>query len=138
VWNDNFAGPARSAPSAANWITDTGTGYPGGPANWGTSEVETMTNSTSNVSLDGNGHLNITALNNNGAWTSGRVETQRSDFAAPAGGQLMITASIQATQPRQRPWLLAGVPRDRRRLPGEPRLVAWRRRDRHHGERQRP
>jgi hypothetical protein len=99
VWNDNFAGPAHSAPSAANWITDTGTGYPGGPANWGTGEVETMTNSTANVSLDGNGHLNITALNNNGAWTSGRVETQRSDFAAPAGGQLMITASIQQPNP---------------------------------------
>ena len=99
VWNDNFAGPAHSAPAAANWITDTGTGYPGGPANWGTGEVETMTNSTANVSLDGNGHLNITALNNNGAWTSGRVETQRSDFAAPAGGQLMITASIQQPNP---------------------------------------
>jgi hypothetical protein len=99
VWNDNFAGPAGSAPSAANWITDTGTGYPGGPANWGTGEVETMTNSTANVALDGNGHLNITALNNNGNWTSGRVETQRTDFAAPAGGQLMITASIQQPGP---------------------------------------
>jgi F5/8 type C domain-containing protein/glycosyl hydrolase family 2 len=99
VWNDNFAGTAGSAPSAANWITDTGTGYPGGPANWGTGEVETMTNSTNNVRLDGNGHLNITALNSNGAWTSGRVETQRSDFAAPPGGQLMITASIQQPNP---------------------------------------
>ena len=31
-----------------------------------------MTNSTSNVHLDGNGHLDITALNSGGAWTSGR------------------------------------------------------------------
>ncbi|HYS42071.1 MAG TPA: discoidin domain-containing protein [Pseudonocardiaceae bacterium] len=97
VWSDNFAGPAGSAPSSANWITDAGTGYPGGPANWGTGEVES--NSADNVRLDGNGHLNITALNSNGAWTSGRVETQRSDFAAPAGGQLMITASIQQPNP---------------------------------------
>jgi hypothetical protein len=97
VWSDNFAGAAGSAPSPANWITDTGTGYPGGPANWGTGEVESY--SAGNVRLDGNGHLNITASNNNGAWTSGRVETQRTDFAAPAGGQLMITASIQQPNP---------------------------------------
>jgi hypothetical protein len=99
VWTDDFAGPAGSAPSSANWLTDTGTGYPGGPANWGTGEVETMTNSTSNVHLDGSGHLDIVALNANGAWTSGRVETQRSDFAAPAGGELMITAAGQQPNP---------------------------------------
>ena len=99
VWSDGFAGAAGTAPSSANWITDTGTAYPGGPANWGTGEVETMTNSTNNVHLDGNGHLDITALNNGGNWTSGRVETQRSDFAAPAGGQLMISASIQQPNP---------------------------------------
>jgi hypothetical protein len=99
VWTDNFAGAAGTSPSSANWITETGTGYAGGPANWGTGEVETMTNSTNNVALDGNGHLDITARDTNGAWTSGRVETQRSDFAAPAGGQLMITASIQQPNP---------------------------------------
>jgi len=99
VWSDNFAGAAGSAPSAANWIEDTGTTSPSGAANWGTGEVETMTKSTSNVYLDGNGHLDITALNSNGAWTSGRVETQRTDFAAPAGGELMISASIKQPDP---------------------------------------
>jgi hypothetical protein len=99
VWSDTFAGPAGSAPSSANWIEDTGTSYPGGPANWGTGEVETMSNSTSNVYLDGNGHLDITAIDSNGSWTSGRVETQRSDFAAPAGGMLEITASIKQPNP---------------------------------------
>jgi hypothetical protein len=99
VWTEDFAGPAGSAPSAANWITDTGTGYQGGPANWGTGEIETMTNATSNVHLDGNGHLDLTAVNSGGAWTSGRVETQRADFTPPAGGQLMITASIQQPNP---------------------------------------
>ncbi|MBA2396110.1 MAG: discoidin domain-containing protein [Ktedonobacteraceae bacterium] len=99
VWSDNFAGSAGSTPSSANWIEDTGTGYPGGPANWSTGEVETMSKSTSNVYLDGNNHLNITALNVNGAWTSGRIETQRSDFAAPAGGMLQVSASIKQPNP---------------------------------------
>ena len=58
-----------------------------------------MSNSTNNVYLDGQGHLNITALNNNGAWTSGRIESQRSDFAAPAGGMLQISASIKQPNP---------------------------------------
>ena len=99
VWSDNFSGAAGTAPSASNWIEDTGTSSPGGPANWGTGEVETMSNSTSNVYLDGNNHLDITALNTNGAWTSGRIETQRSDFAAPAGGMLEITASLKQPNP---------------------------------------
>ncbi|HEY3869221.1 MAG TPA: discoidin domain-containing protein [Actinocrinis sp.] len=99
VWSDDFAGSAGTAPSSANWIEDTGTSAPGGPANWGTGEVETMSNSTSNVHLDGNDHLDITALDSNGAWTSGRIETQRSDFAAPAGGMLQISASIEQPDP---------------------------------------
>ncbi|EFH83783.1 coagulation factor 5/8 type domain protein [Ktedonobacter racemifer DSM 44963] len=58
-----------------------------------------MSSSTNNVSLDGSGHLNITALSSNGSWTSGRIETKRSDFAAPAGGQMMISASIKQPNP---------------------------------------
>ncbi|MFC1412597.1 discoidin domain-containing protein [Streptacidiphilus sp. N1-12] len=97
VWSDNFTGAAGSAPSAADWTTDTGTtAYAGGPANYGTSEVETNTNAAANVSVDGSNHLNLTALKDGaGNWTSGRVETKRSDFAAPAGGQLLIQASIK-------------------------------------------
>ncbi len=99
VWHDNFAGSAGSAPSSANWIEDTGTSGPGGPAHWGTGEVETMSSSTNNVYLDGNNHLNIRAINNNGTWTSGRIETQRSNFAAPAGGMLEVTASLKQPAP---------------------------------------
>jgi hypothetical protein len=99
VWSDNFAGAAGSAPSSANWTEDTGTTSAAGAANWGTGEVETMTNSTSNVYLDGGGHLDITALDSGGSWTSGRVETKRSDFAAPAGGELMISASVKQPNP---------------------------------------
>ena len=99
VWSDTFSGAANTAPSAANWIEDTGTSAPGGPANWGTGEVESMSNSTANVYVDGNNHLDIKAIDSNGAWTSGRIESQRSDFAAPAGGMRQISASIQQPNP---------------------------------------
>jgi hypothetical protein len=99
VWSDTFDGAAGTAPSSANWITDTGTSYPGGPANWGTGEVETATDSPANVGLDGNGHLNLTALKSGGSWTSGRIETRRSDFTAPAGGQLLISATLRQPDP---------------------------------------
>ena len=94
VWRDDFAGPAGSPPSAG-WIARTGTTYPGGPARWGTGEVETMTAAARNLALDGHGHLAITAINEGGAWTSGRVESRRADFAAPPGGMLRISASLQ-------------------------------------------
>ncbi|QNE29373.1 MULTISPECIES: acyltransferase family protein [Streptomyces] len=92
---DDFDGPAGSAPSAANWVHDVGTCYPGCPApQWGTGEVETMTESTDNVRLDGKGALEIVPTRKDGAWSSGRVETRRSDFAPPPGGVLRIEASI--------------------------------------------
>jgi hypothetical protein len=88
VFSDNFAGAAGSPPSSSNWFYDIGTGY-------GTGEVENTTDSTSNVYLDGNGHLDITAIDNNGTWTSGRIESTRDDFEAPAGGEMEMTASIE-------------------------------------------
>jgi len=96
VWSDDFTGAANTGVSAANWLYDTGTSYPGGAANWGTGEVETVTSNTANVAQDGAGHLAITPVRSaSGAWTSGRIETQRTDFAAPAGGVLRVEASIQ-------------------------------------------
>jgi len=99
VFSDDFSGAAGSGVNTANWLYDLGTSYPGGAGNWGTGEVESVTNSTANVYQDGAGHLVIKPLNNAGAWTSGRIETQRTDFAAPVGGQLEITASIQQPNP---------------------------------------
>ncbi len=95
VWSDDFNGAAGTSPNAADWITDTGTAYPGGPAAWGTGEVDTATNSPANVGLDGGGHLNLTALKSGTAWTSGRIETKRTDFTAPAGGRLQISATLK-------------------------------------------
>ena len=92
VFGDNFAGAAGSAPSSANWFYDIGTGF-------GTGEKEHTTNSTSNVYLDGSGHLVLKAINNGGTWTSARIESTRDDFQAPPGGELEMTASIQQPNP---------------------------------------
>lgn len=95
VFRDDFDGPAGSRPSAARWRYDTGTCYPGCPApRWGTGEVETMTRSTRNVRLDGKGALEIVPTREGGRWESGRIETRRADFKAPAGGVLRIEASL--------------------------------------------
>ncbi|MEU8236787.1 carbohydrate-binding protein [Actinoplanes missouriensis] len=96
VFSDDFTGAAGTGLNRANWLYSTGTGYPGGAANWGTGEVETMTDSTANVYQDGSGNLAIKPLRDSaGRWTSGRVETQRTDFAAPVGGRVRIEARIQ-------------------------------------------
>jgi hypothetical protein len=89
VFSDDFTGAAGSA-ADSQWMYDTGAG-----SSFGTGEIETMTNSTSNVSLDGNGDLDVTALDNNGSWTSGRIQTTSANVGAPAGGELEVTASIE-------------------------------------------
>ncbi|MEU9399096.1 glycoside hydrolase family 16 protein [Streptomyces sp. NPDC048242] len=96
VFLDDFDGAAGSGVNTSNWQYDIGTSYPGGAAGWGTGEVETMTSSTSNVALDGNGNLLITPRRDgSGNWTSGRIETKRTDFQPPAGGKLRVQARIQ-------------------------------------------
>ncbi|MFI0959796.1 glycoside hydrolase family 16 protein [Streptomyces sp. NPDC021080] len=96
VFADDFTGAAGSGVNTTNWQYTTGTSYPGGPANFGTGEVETMTSSTSNVALDGNGNLLITPRRDaSGNWTSGRIETKRTDFEPPAGGKLRMEARLQ-------------------------------------------
>ena len=100
VFSDDFTGAAGTGLDTSNWLYDTGTSYSGGASNWGTGEVETVTNSTSNVYQDGSGHLVIKPIRDSaGNWTSGRVETQRTDFAAPAGGEMEMTASIEQPNP---------------------------------------
>ncbi|KUO10197.1 glycoside hydrolase family 16 protein [Streptomyces sp. DSM 15324] len=96
VFLDDFNGAAGTGVNTSNWQYSTGTSYPGGPANWGTGEVETMTSSTRNVSLDGSGNLRITPVRDSaGNWTSGRIETVRTDFQPPSGGTLRVEARLQ-------------------------------------------
>ncbi|MGW1226854.1 acyltransferase family protein [Streptomyces sp. NPDC002530] len=92
---EEFDGPAGARPAASRWLYDRGTCYPGCPAaQWGTGEIETMTDSTENVRLDGRGALEIVPTLRDGRWYSGRIESRRSDFAPPPGGVLRIEASI--------------------------------------------
>jgi hypothetical protein len=70
AFSDSFDGSAGSGVDS-NWTYDQGTQYNGTgcTANWGTGEVETNTDSTANVSEDGNGDLDITPVDNGGSWT---------------------------------------------------------------------
>ena len=94
TWSDDFSGASGSGVPSSTWKYDTGPG-----SNFGTGEIETMTNSTSNVYEDGNGHLVLKALHSGSdpgsGWTSGRIETQSDSFGAPAGGVVMMQSSIQ-------------------------------------------
>lgn len=92
VFGDDFAGTAGSAPTSANWFYDIGTDS-------GNEEINHNTSSTSNVYLDGKGHLVLKAINSGGSWTAARIESTRDDFQAPAGGELEMTASIEQPDP---------------------------------------
>ena len=92
LFKDDFNGPAGSKVDS-KWIYDTGPG-----SSFGTGEIETMTDSTSNVHLDGKGNLDITALGSGTSWTSGRIQTASPNVGAPAGGKLEVIALIR--QPR--------------------------------------
>jgi beta-glucanase (GH16 family) len=98
MWSEEFNGAVNTGVDAHEWLYDIGTQYPGGPAQWGTGEVETMSSSTANVYQDGNGHLLIKPLHAgtspSAGWTSGRIETQKV-FEAPPNGALAIEAAIQ-------------------------------------------
>jgi beta-glucanase (GH16 family) len=99
VWSDYFTGPADGSINTRYWRYDSGRGI------FGTGEVETMTTSRYNVHLDGHGDLDLIALGHGApsspgfAWTSGRIQTTSSGFAAPAGGEMMVTASIRQPDP---------------------------------------
>ena len=105
VWRDDFAGAAGSPPSPQTWQFDTGTSYPGGPAQWGTGEIETYTDDPTQIALDGDGHLRITATRDGaGAWRSARIETRRQDFRPPPGGTLAVEAKIKLPDGGQGYW----------------------------------
>jgi len=94
TWSDDFNGAAGTGVDTGTWKYDTGPG-----SSFGTGEIETMTNSTANVYQDGASHLVLKALHTgtdpSTGWTSGRVETQAATFGAPAGGVVMMQASLQ-------------------------------------------
>ena len=81
VWQDEFEGPAGQLPDAAKWQFDVGT-------DWGNGQLEYDTDRPENVSLDGEGHLAITARQEpylGQDYTSGRIKTQ--DLFERTGGR---------------------------------------------------
>ena len=123
VFSDDFNGAANTGVNTGNWLYDLGTGYPGGAPNWGTGEIETMTNSTANVYPGRRrppGH-HARSATRPGNWTSGRIETQRTDFAA-AGRRQAADRGVASSSPTSRRGggrLLARVlDAGRRRPPG--------------------
>jgi beta-glucanase (GH16 family) len=97
-WDDFTNYCSTCLPSSSNWIIDTGTSYPGGPSGWGNNELETYTKSTNNLKISSASTLQIIPRKDKsvpGGWTSGRIETQRTDFAAGAGKKLMIESRIK-------------------------------------------
>jgi len=71
VWQDEFEGPAGQSPDATRWRFDIGT-------DWGNAQLEYDTDRPENVSLDGNGHLAMTAREESylgQGYTSGRINT---------------------------------------------------------------
>jgi beta-glucanase (GH16 family) len=98
LWSDDFNGPADGSVNTRSWEFNTGRGV------FGTDEVETMTSAAANVHLDGHGDLDLVALGHGAAgtkgaaWTSARIRT-KAEFAAPPGGELMVSASIEQPDP---------------------------------------
>lgn len=73
TWSDEFDGAAGDSPDPASWVFDVG------GDGWGNSQLEYDTDRADNVSLDGEGHLQIVARQEayeGNAYTSGRIKTQ--------------------------------------------------------------
>jgi len=66
AWSDEFDGPAGSLPDPSVWRPEIGDGTEAGIPGWGNAERQTYTNDPANLSLDGDGHLLIRALETHG------------------------------------------------------------------------
>jgi beta-glucanase (GH16 family) len=72
VWQDEFEGAAGAAPDSSKWSFDVG------GSGWGNAQLEYDTDRATNVALDGNGRLVITARKEaymGKAYTSGRINS---------------------------------------------------------------
>ena len=73
VWSDEFDGDSATKVDATKWTYDLGKGTNG----WGNNELQSYTDETDNVSLDGQGNLVIRAVETSkGVYTSGRIKTE--------------------------------------------------------------
>jgi len=70
---DDFPGPAGAGPNPRYWSFDIGSSATMG---WERGSLQTYTDSTDNVHLDGQGNLIIEAVDSGGKYTSGRLTTR--------------------------------------------------------------
>lgn len=96
AWKADFSGRAGTGLDTRYWSYDIGQGK------WGNGEIEDDTAIPGNVQLNGYGDLYITPVGQGSSWTSGRIQTAR-EFTAPAGGELMVAASIRQPDPASGP-----------------------------------
>ncbi|KAH8660525.1 putative endo-1,3(4)-beta-glucanase [Xylariales sp. PMI_506] len=109
AWYDDFSGAAGSSPNTNNWNIITGYLNVNG-------ESETYSSSNANVQLSGGETLQLVPWLNNGAWTSGRVEstyyfTPTANQYTVAEAQLRFGESTQAQKEGIWPafWMLGEV-----------------------------
>lgn len=98
LFYDDFSQPSGHLPDASKWRIDVGTAYPGGgPAHWGTGEIQNYTDDAANVVVTREATLRITPVGGaNNSWTSSRIETTPDwDFACPRGHRMRVEARIR-------------------------------------------
>jgi beta-glucanase (GH16 family) len=89
IWEDEFEGPQGQLPDPANWSFDLGT-------NWGNNELQCYTGRATNASLDGAGHLVITARQE-----SYSAPETRGSAASPCVGNSYTSARLTTEGLRQ-------------------------------------
>ena len=72
VWSDEFDTEAGSSIDASKWTYDLGTGQNG----WGNNELQTYTDASENIAIDGDGNLSINVLRSGNSYTSARIKTE--------------------------------------------------------------
>lgn len=78
----------------SQWKCDLGHGYPGGPQNWGTGQVESDTCDASNVFTFQNVLRIWPQKSPDGSWTSARLVSRR-EFSVNDGEKIHVMADIQ-------------------------------------------
>lgn len=78
AWSDEFDGAAGESPDPTKWTYDLGDGCPA-LCGWGNNELQTYTDRPENASMDGQGHLVLTARRqtvDGRDYTSARIRTE--------------------------------------------------------------